>query len=342
MRVHKVFVYITERCNLGCDYCYFRDKRGRLLRGSILNMFVDFLYNNSLVPGSFEISGGEALTSWDNFKGSVACIRRRFANVPLGVQTNGLLLNSQRVAFLKKNRLRLEIGIDGDYNTTFRHRRLSKIDYVKVVFAIRECLKQGIDISCTMTVHPSEVDKLYKNFAYLVCLGLNQIDITPAAFMRWDAESINAFKKDYLMVAREFGDGMLDTTEDKVLYGDSVLDLSLHPSSYVFCGDAYLCLPENKKNEYRLFTFGKKAKVRLKALAFFLKEYKRQRSICKGTFTCKDYINSSFRIIEKITRPGYLNAKRIIELHDFCKEINLGLVKKKLLSRKDSEPIFIK
>ena len=114
IHLNNIFLYITENCNLECDYCYFKDKRARNLDLATIKKFIDFLRDNlPSEPKTFIISGGEPLLQWQLTTQTINYIRKKYANIPINIQTNGLILNKNKISFIKDKGVNLEIGIDG-------------------------------------------------------------------------------------------------------------------------------------------------------------------------------------------------------------------------------------
>lgn len=334
--IHNVFIYITEKCNLSCDYCFFKDKKDRTLDYSTIENFVNFLYRNlRKTPKNFIISGGEPLLFASLVNKTVKYIRQRFKNVNIVVQTNGIKLYKQEIKFIRDNKLNLEIGMDGDFITTKRHRRgIDKRNFNLLIENIRKCIESNINTSCTMTVHPEEVVKLYENFLFLSNLGIRNIDITPAALVKWHFNQTSLFKKKYLRLIKERNNfERLYIEEDIAAYKNFFLDLSLHPQGYVFCGDVYLCLPENIRKKYNLFDFSKNNFNKI-ILKYFLKHYLLYfRRFKKSKISYRDYICFSFKIINKISNNYYRNLGTTIRLLNFINKANLKSLKNIIVNK---------
>lgn len=328
--IQNIFIYITEKCNLNCDYCYFKDKRGRILDFSIIKQFIDFLKGNLVIPPiNFEISGGEPLLSWPLVKHTIEYIKKKFKNASVGIQTNGLFLDKDKRIFMRNNGIVLEVGLDGDFDTTNEHRKgITKRNFNNLIQNIKEGVEEGIDISCTMTVHPKEVNKLYDNFVFLSNLGLKDIDITPAALMEWNSSNIKMFEREYTKIINNRNNFQsIFTEEDTNFFEKFFLDFSLHPPGYVFCGDAYLCLPEDVKKKYTIFNFNSRAKLNKNMLYFYLEKYRQNLNSFEGRMTYRDYISFSFRIINEFSNNQYL--KEMIRFNNFLKKAHLKLFQKR-------------
>lgn len=325
-KIQTVFIYVTEKCNLDCAYCYFKHKKGRDLDRTVLGTFLDRLVREGLSPQQFEISGGEPLLCWEMLKAAVRKVECDFPGKRIGLQTNGLLLTGDRIRFIKKHRLFLEIGIDGNMCTTSRWRKkMSEAGFQRLLSNIRRCVQEGVPVGCNMTVHPKEAGGIIQNFDFLRSLGIRSIDITPAAFMRWNEESRAIFKERYeeLLGSRDNGKWIY-LREDTRFFSQPFLDVSLHPPGHVLCGDAFLCLPEKQKQRYSLWDH-RTGGIRPETVRFFIKAYEAARKKLKRAYTHRDYICSSFQIVNSLAGKKYLNTAEMVPLLRFLTRAHLSI-----------------
>jgi MoaA/NifB/PqqE/SkfB family radical SAM enzyme len=251
-------------------------------------------------------------------------VRRRFSWLPLSVQSNGLLLDKNRISFLRAVQAGLEVGIDGKEETTLRHRRgLTGSIYNRLLGNIRAAVRSGLSVSCTMTVHPDQVEHMEENFIFLKSLELRSIDITPAAFMLWTDASVRDFRRNYSQILQgQSGQGRVLVAEDKNLFGEAFLDLSVYPDGSVLCGDAYSCLPAGVKRARSLVL--PSGQLEKKRLNFFVRQY---ASLWRSGSSCsyRDYVRRSFEIVDRLA-GGALDAGRLNEMMRFIGGANLRLV----------------
>ena len=337
INIRNVFLYITEKCSLSCDYCYFQHKeiKHRLDR-KIISAFLKVISSHPKRDSiHFIISGGEPLLSWKLLQDTVRLIKRDFKNNHIHIQTNGTYLDFQKMLFLKKFGTGIEFGIDGDFDSTTKHREgLTLNKNKKLCKNIENCVKLNLPVSATMTIHPQETEKMLKNFAYLVNLGLKNIDITPAAFMGWNKYSIYRFKKNYLQIVKKIPGiwkKFLYTAEDTPTSPVS-WDVSIGYGGYVLPGDVYLCLPQELKAKYSIVTFQKgTVKLRNDNYNFFLNEYK--KTLCRSRnkrFLHRDFVIASFFILDRIVKNKVYksNSKIMSNLLSFIRDSHRILIKK--------------
>lgn len=324
LKVRSAFIYVTEACNLRCAYCYFRHKHGRKLSGRVAMRFLSLFGSACTLPERFEISGGEPLLCWDSVRSLLVVLRKKFPAVPVDIQTNGLLLTAEKVGFISEYGIGLEFGIDGDREaTTARRKKMGARGFAKLIRNIRLCVRAGIRVGCTMTVHPGEADRLKENHRFLRSLGIRRIDVTPAAFMSWDNSSVEIFQKHYveLTASPEARDTIYAAEDRECLRADKV-DLSLHPPGYVLCGDAYLCLPERDKRRYNLWN-PRTGELLSSAVSFFKNAYRSSRKGRK-IWTYRDQVCAGFDIVNRIVQRRYINTERIVPLMRFLSRTHLS------------------
>ena len=59
-KVHYTWIYVTERCNLHCDYCFFRHMHGREISLDAVEQLFLLFEREEAAPSTLIFSGGEA------------------------------------------------------------------------------------------------------------------------------------------------------------------------------------------------------------------------------------------------------------------------------------------
>jgi sulfatase maturation enzyme AslB (radical SAM superfamily) len=326
INIKNIFLYITENCNLKCDYCYFKYKnRSSSSDFNTINKFLKIIEQHPKKNNiRFIISGGEPTLSWVLLKKVVCFLRENFKANRINIQTNGTMLNFKKLIFLKNYLVGTEFGIDGDLNSSMLHRKGLNDDKFRILCSnIENAVKLNLPVSATMTVHPDEISKISRNLSYLINLGLNNIDITPAAFMDWNDNCIEHFKIKYKYIIKKLSrikKNILSIGEDMPSSNIS-WDIALGSNGSVLPGDVYLCLSQRKKKEFSLMDVSKK-RIKYDVLDFYIKEYETILNH-NDSFCHRDFIIASFHIIHKIMPPERkLNILPIADLLAFIKNSN--------------------
>jgi len=118
-------VFLTDRCNMRCRYCYdgyqgLREDGGRSMEWLPLRRSLDYVFR-VFGAGStvFDIHffGGEPLLEFDLLRqASGYCLqvaRQHGVEVNFSISTNGLLLTPEMVAFFRENGFDISISLDG-------------------------------------------------------------------------------------------------------------------------------------------------------------------------------------------------------------------------------------
>jgi hypothetical protein len=285
--------------------------------------FVSFLQSRGTRPKRFILSGGEPLLAWPLTKKVVSFLRKAVPKAKIGLQTNGILLDASRIAFLKTNKVDLEIGLDGGVDACMAWRRgMTKASFRRLLGRLYACRNAGVKVNCNMTVYPAEAQAFLDNLAFLAKLPFGKIDITPAAFAAWEKPRQKAFIRDYGIAARQHS-RRIYASDAACLKRGWDWDLSLHPPGYVFAGDAFLCLAEPLKKKYSLMRFTPTARVDAKNMALFSALYDRVMPTSRQR-TYRDYVLGSFRVVNALAGSMLIRWKDLKVLFDLMTKMCPG------------------
>ena len=150
---------ITEECNLSCDYCYMNNRKELMSRDTFdyhyevtLPFFMDH-YNQS--EYTLDLFGGEPLQNWF----MIAHIANKTKDDPrlksIRLMTNGLLLNDQRVNFIKRHEIKASLSFDGLW-----------AQYLKTYVSLKPRLQRLFN-SCSVCITPRHMN-MAENFRFLM------------------------------------------------------------------------------------------------------------------------------------------------------------------------------
>ena len=149
--------HITERCNLACKHCYFDEKflKNELSLNKLFKVLDDYmkLLKKWKLPreaSRISITGGEPLLRDDFFEFLEKCRQNR-KKTRYGILTNGILLNDEKVAKLKRFKIDYtQVSLEGMEKKNDEIR--GKGTFKKIVKAIELLVKNDINIGISVTM----------------------------------------------------------------------------------------------------------------------------------------------------------------------------------------------
>lgn len=131
--VTRLYLQLTQNCNLRCDYCAYsgkynnREHANKVMTYEVAIKAVDYLIEHSKNIDRCDIGfyGGEPLLEFNLMKNIIAYIKSNYPekNITYTVTTNGTLLTSDVIKFLSDNNFTLIISLDGHKECQDANRR---------------------------------------------------------------------------------------------------------------------------------------------------------------------------------------------------------------------------
>jgi uncharacterized protein len=181
---------VASRCNLNCSYCYVYNKgdntwrsKPAIMSDQIFAVALDRIRRYCEQAGQRRVAltfhGGEpCLAGWRRFEAWCNTVRETLgpvAEVELGIQTNGTLVDDVWADVLRSNGVRVGISIDGpkDLHDTFRVDHQGHGSHDSVVRGLGILQRAGVPVEA-LAVIPCGTDGLSVH-RHLLDLGLTRI-----------------------------------------------------------------------------------------------------------------------------------------------------------------------
>lgn len=117
--IHLMYLLLTQDCNLNCGYCFEDlDKRvkGKMSK-EVADKAIDYFFNVSKPERKIIFYGGEPLIDKEVFLSSVRKIKNKETEykdaAEISMVTNGTLIDNEIAIFIKENKVKTAISIDG-------------------------------------------------------------------------------------------------------------------------------------------------------------------------------------------------------------------------------------
>ena len=180
---------VTTDCNMNCKDCYghhdhepvkYMDlsmgiKATRFAADNSLNM------ENGRPSFTVVFFGGEPLLNWDFITDYISWIENEKSNnvfsASLGLCTNGLLLNPERIEFFQEHGVQIFLSLDGGYERHIIRRPSSRAQYDHLLSAVDYMVSHGYaeNLATNCVVQKQSVGKITELIEFFYGLGIRQM-----------------------------------------------------------------------------------------------------------------------------------------------------------------------
>lgn len=199
-------VWMTERCNMRCSYCYENDKIDRMSQSVIdIRNIINFIENRVKNAAKKEdvivnLHGGEPLLEFDKLVYFVEGVKEKLKdyNVYFKTVTNGTLLNKEKALWLNTHINYISVSMDGGEAVHNKNRRYSngKGTYLDIINNLLESGLNKDKLRIRMTVDANTVYHLADSISHLADLGFRII--VPCVVYEdkgWDQAALNQLEQ---------------------------------------------------------------------------------------------------------------------------------------------------
>lgn len=165
-----VILRMTNACNLACKYCYDSSKRqnSEIINKHFLENidkivgYIDSFYINKNKRMNLILHGGEPLTLSANvYEVFLKKLTERLSNISISVQTNGTLLDVNKMRILNKYNVKIGISLDGSTEEQNKNRiyKNGRNSFNKVKNTINMLKNNNIKFGVIMTLSKNNLHK---------------------------------------------------------------------------------------------------------------------------------------------------------------------------------------
>jgi len=194
---------ITESCNLACTYCYMANK-SKFMEKAEVDLFIDKVGNMLKLykQKEYHISffGGEPLLNWDIIKYATPKFNADPRCHSIMIISNGLLLDEEKLKFIKENNIGFSLSFDGLWQKENRPLVSGKSSFDAYIEK-KQLIKQLVNSSKCM-VSPQNIDTLLQNHIFLTQVyGFTTPDFSLIRDDIWSAEDVKLFDTEIVKLA---------------------------------------------------------------------------------------------------------------------------------------------
>lgn len=186
-----VELLLTEKCNLACAYCLAgASQKMPHMSEEVATRAIDLAFRMGGDESiTFEFSGGEPFLRFGVMQELVRHARehpdRDGRGVHFCAQTNGTLLDDERVAWAKENSVAIGLSIDGDPTAHDRSRPQvnGRGSFDKVMRGIDLLQRAGIDFGILVVLNRANVGSVDALLDFLIENGIHRLKLNPIAYL---------------------------------------------------------------------------------------------------------------------------------------------------------------
>ena len=204
-------LYLSTRCNLRCKFCYITDSNTPMIGPDInrtMQTIAWFLEQNAGVDKSrkrqITFYGGEPLFEWEDLQKTVIETRRIWPSIKVdfSIVTNCTLLTEDKIDWILKNGVGIQVSIDGlpEAQDTFRVDAAGKGSSGVVFENAVQLLKRKPNLNVRSTIAPETVHLLYDSVIHFYDMGFKNILPVHASGVSWTTDALDEYERQLMRV----------------------------------------------------------------------------------------------------------------------------------------------
>ncbi len=318
--IKSIDLFITEQCNMKCDYC-FHTQSDAVLSVEQGRKILERM--KALSPGNLQITffGGEPLLYPQTILELAEYARTLWPADKEGrhtstfsISTNGTFFGEEIFKRFAELGMAIQISCDGDKITQEEYRHG---DYSLIIENMKKILKLKPDMSVRMTFTPKTVGRLAINIQYLHELGIAKITHHAVMEEDWTDEAVQQYqyqltqvyhyrrycKRQDILLEIAFIDKPLKVLNDEIPAEKEYCQAGKSYIAILDNGDVYPC---HRAASARLFKLGNIFNEIPFMRGIFLnidKEYTGCWKNCRHSRTCHSCIITHFKVNQELTKP---------------------------------------
>lgn len=200
-----MLLFVTDKCNLNCDYC-FNNETGRDLDINMGKMAVDFMIRENAFSKNDSkgicFFGGEPLLKFNLIKDLIEYSKIKRGDLHYAIVTNGTIFNREISEYLSNNNVKIVLSIDGCKKSQDTHRKLSNgKGSHDLISKNMDFFSKYPNIVPRYTFTESNLHFLVENFDYFTQCGFGVFGISGIDKEFWTQDALNLLEKNLNRIA---------------------------------------------------------------------------------------------------------------------------------------------
>jgi len=215
--VTHLSLWITESCNLGCEYCFVKrsDRKMALETGKAA---VEFLLRSEVSGAQRNLGitffGGEPLLEFETIRGISehwkSLTRTVNKRITFSLITNGTLLTEDMSAYLRERKFRLQYSMDGIDDASWRRCFPNGTSAYEAIRSRIPTARRAVrSLPARMTVTRDGL-ALRGGAEHLLSLGFDEVAMVPQVEGPWEKSDVHRLRRSF----KELADWYIETARE--------------------------------------------------------------------------------------------------------------------------------
>lgn len=176
IEIDNIFIYVTEKCNLSCRYCYVQQnieqKKEMDIETSVstCNYIHDLIKQENIKKLYVVFYGGEPflnLNIVENITNTLNTLAKDRCKIYYRIITNGCFLNDKNIGLIQKLNIIPSISMDGPKDVMLKTRTNAK-EYESILQGIKKLKEHKIKYEISFTISQGNINCLVESIEYII------------------------------------------------------------------------------------------------------------------------------------------------------------------------------
>jgi len=210
-------ISVTEKCNLGCPYCYVANRPTFMMPETFDNAIPE-LYDLMKRSGDTEYHvsffGGEPLLNWDLITHAVPFLKSDRKCKGINIITNLTMIDEDKAKYLKENGVGVSWSFDGmSSNDTRPLLPLMEntnpetgelFDGILAMYNYKKDIIMDLTNGCKVMIWPGNVKDMTENFDFLLEYGIEHPDFSIVRDDVWTEADIREYRTELIRLTDSY------------------------------------------------------------------------------------------------------------------------------------------
>ena len=210
-------VSVTEKCNLGCPYCYVANRPTWMSKETFTNAIPqlhDLMRRSGDSEYHVSFFGGEPLLNWDLITHAVPILKEDRKCKGINIITNLTMIDEAKAKYLRENGVGVSWSFDGmSSNETRPLLPLMEntnpetgelFDGILAMYEYKKEIIKELTNGCKVMIWPGNVKDMTENFEFLLSWGIEHPDFSLVRDDVWTRDDIIEYRKELIRLTDSY------------------------------------------------------------------------------------------------------------------------------------------